>query len=1262
MQFVTNGPDIPEELLQAHEDGRVVFFCGAGISYSANLPGFRGLVDDIYSNLGTGMEPAEKDAYNRHQFDGTLDLLERRIPGQRLAVRTALMNSLSPNLKRKNATVPHKSLLQLGRDRKGSLRLVTTNFDRIFESVGKNTKQPFNAYSAPMFPIPKNSRWNGLVYLHGLLPLKPDEASLNRLVFTSGDFGLAYLIERWAARFVSELFRNYVVCFVGYSINDPVLRYMMDALAADRMLGETTPQAYALGGCELGKESTIFTEWEAKGVSPILYEVPKGTENHDLLFQTLKVWAETYTNGTLGKERIVVDHAMARPIASTKQDDFVGRMLWALSHKSGLPAKRFAELSPVPPLEWLEAFTESRFGHRDLLRFGVPSVAEEDGKLSFNLIKRPSPYILAPWMSLVSGAMTSSKLDPVMFQLARWLVRHLNDPSLIHWISKHGNQLHEHFSLLIEDSLNTIYELEKDGKTEELERIRADAPNAIPDTFLRTIWRFLLSNRVKSPWRDMDLYAWKRKVKQEGLNTSLRMELREILSPKIELKKPFRWGDLEGEEGDKRPVDWELVLSTDHILSSVQDIRLNGDLNTILIELVDDFEVLLQDALNLLKELGVGDEKHGRTYWDIPSIEPHWQNKGFKEWVVLIELLRDSWLLVYQSDPARASNKAKKWFSIPDPCFKRLALFAASKEGSVEPDVWVDWLLSDENWWLWSNDLHRELMRLFVLQGHNLSLETREKLEKSILLGPPREKYKSDLEDDDWQNIVDRSIWLRLAKLHKSTGELGKASLKRFEELSLKNPKWKTNERDEFLSWMSGTGDPDYEERREIDLAPRKRSELVSWLKQPPPKNKFFYEDTWRTTCRERFFHTSFALCDIAEADLWPVGRWKEALQVWSEDGKVLRSWKFMAPRIQTMPDDTFLDVIHSLAWWIEVVSKSVEKHETIFFDICQRVLQSSSKGGMDSGELVANAMNHPVGHVTQALLNLWFRREPNDNDKLSEDIEPFFTQLCDIQNQDFRHGRVMLASRAIALFRVDKEWTVNYLLPLYDWERNVIEAKAVWEGFLWSPRLYFPLMAALKVQFLGTASHYAELGSHGRQYASLVTYAALDLLDGYSYEDFRTAISALPQEGLDESAQALVQALEGAGDQREAYWKSRIQPFWQNVWPKSLKFVSNNIAESLVRLSIAAGNEFPSALFVVRDWLQPIEYPHYVIHKLLESNQPVRFPQETLSVLDAIVPAQGWPDKDLGECLEIIAQADSSLVQDPRYQRLQEYFRKRGG
>ena len=51
MQFISGGPDIPDELLQAHEDGRVVFFCGAGISIPAKLPDFENLVDSIYKKL-----------------------------------------------------------------------------------------------------------------------------------------------------------------------------------------------------------------------------------------------------------------------------------------------------------------------------------------------------------------------------------------------------------------------------------------------------------------------------------------------------------------------------------------------------------------------------------------------------------------------------------------------------------------------------------------------------------------------------------------------------------------------------------------------------------------------------------------------------------------------------------------------------------------------------------------------------------------------------------------------------------------------------------------------------------------------------------------------------------------------------------------------------------------------------------------------------------------------------------------------------------
>ena len=254
MQFVNNGPDIPERLLQAHEDGRVVFFCGAGISYPARLPGFGGLVKKLYASLNVVPNAVQQAAIKAGYFDTAIGLLEADIVGGRKEglVREALAKVLKPDLTAPNATSTHEALLTLSKSRKGRMRLITTNFDRLFEEVIATQAKPPKRFDAPLLPVPKN-RWDGLVYLHGLLADSPTPSDLDRLVISSGDFGLAYLTERWAARFVSELFRNYTVGFVGYSINDPVLRYMMDALAADRLLGEHTPDMFAFGSYPKGK-------------------------------------------------------------------------------------------------------------------------------------------------------------------------------------------------------------------------------------------------------------------------------------------------------------------------------------------------------------------------------------------------------------------------------------------------------------------------------------------------------------------------------------------------------------------------------------------------------------------------------------------------------------------------------------------------------------------------------------------------------------------------------------------------------------------------------------------------------------------------------------------------------------------------------------------------------------------------------------------------------------------------------------------------
>jgi SIR2-like domain len=1260
MQFVPNGPDIPNALLQAHEEGKVVFFCGAGISYPADLPGFKDLVKDIYKRCNTQKYPVEKKACDKELYDTTLDLLERRIPGGRLTVRKALAEALKPNLDNEGATTTHAALLELASSRDGAVRLVTTNFDRIFNYLISRHKLSITEYSAPCLPIPKNSRWNGLVYLHGMLPKEPEEHALNQLVITSGDFGLAYLTERWAARFVSDLFQNFIVCFIGYSINDPVLRYLMDALAADRMLGESTPQAYAFGSCKPSQEDAEKIEWEAKGVIPILYEAPH--HDHSALHRTLDLWAQIYRDGVQGKESIVAEYALTKPSASTQKDDYVRRMIWAISDPSGKPAKRFAEIDPVPPLEWLEAFSENCFSHSDLSQFGIPPFQKPDGSLKFSLIHRPVNYSQAPWMMLTSHGSSGSNWDAVMVNIASWLMRHLNNPQLLIWLTERGDRLPNQLVRMVEWQLDRFAKLEREGDTTELASIRASSPDAIPSPPMRTLWRLLIAGRVKLSQKDSELYSWKTKLDRDGLTITLRFELRELLAPKIKLKKPLRFflGEDATEitrENIKRFINWDVVLAADNVKYYLKDFQKLAVWPQVLPELLGDIQQLLRDALDLQRELGEANDLNDRSNLYLPSISPHSQNHNFNEWVSLIELLHDAWLTVKQSHPTRATKIARNWFEQPYPTFKRLALFAAIQDKNITGDEWVSWLLVDDCWWLWTSNTLRETTRLLVLQAQNLTSAVLERLEAAILAGPPRKMYRANLESVDWQELQAHSIWLHLSKLASGGCVLGNEAAQKLADLSAAYPNWQlaANESDEFSSGTSGTGDPDFEERHPIFRVPRQLDDLVILLRQEI-KTDHSSEDDWRDVCQQEFATVVRAFCILSQENVWPSSYWGDALSTWSDEKQVQESWPDIAPLVAQMPDELLLNLNHSVTWWLESASKKkLNCHEDLFFDLCHRYLAIDYPDNVDrNGDALSLAMNDPIGHITEALIKIWFLRQPNDGDGIPGDVEPVLTKLCGLEKAQYRHGRVILASRLISLFRIDRVWTEQYLLPFLSWQSFESEARATWTGFLWSPRIYWPLMEAFKNDFLETAKHSSGLNHFGEQYINLLTFAALDPVSTFSTDEYRSAIDSLPQSGLEIAAGSLVRALGGAGEQRKQYWQNRVRPFWQEIWPKDKQKMSTSIAENLARLSIAAGGEFPDAIATFIDWLQPFN-PHQILYLLGESDLCSRFPQDVLTLLDRIIENQSWSYSDLGKCLDDIASAWPESQTDRRYRRLQE-------
>jgi len=1241
MQFIKNGPDIPERLLQSHEEGRVVFFSGAGISYPAGLPGFEGLVYQLYHELGITPNDVQKTAIDNKEYDRAITLLEVYVVGGRETVRKSLLKVLSPNFSLPNATLTHEALLILSKNRKGQTRHITTNIDPIFREITSYNKG-VTPYVAPLLPIPKSS-WNGLIYLHGLLPKEPEINSLNELVISSGDFGRAYLNEGWAARFVSELFRNYTVCFVGYSISDPILRYMMDALAADSQMGETLPEMFAFASYSKGNEKAIINEWQAKNVTPILY---LEDESHICLHGTIQRWSETYRDGSLGKERIVADSAMLKPMASTRQDNYVDRMLWALNDPTGLPAKHFADLDPVPTLDWLEPLCEERY-LTDL----------KNTKTSYSQIRRKISMEPEAWMSLVSFSTTSCQLDNRMFHLARWLTRHLDDPRLVIWIAKCGGQLHETFAKLIKEQLKKIEILKQATNNEELTRLQDNAPNMIPRPAMSTLWCLILGGFLKSPDRNFKFYDWLERFKFSGLTTPLRLELREILAPRVVLRETYKKDlDMLDESLQVRDlVSWDIELNSSNIYSFLQPYTNNSDWIEALPRLLPDITLLLRDTLDLMRVMGDADDHHDFSYIHQPSISDHFQNKEFYEWTALIKMAKEAWIVTAQYNPQNARLVAEDWFQTPYPLFKRLAFFTAAHPNNViSINQALDWLLSDNCRWLWSDKTKRESIRLLVDIAPKLEPNTLATLEDAIMIGPPRDIYLKDIENERWIQIMDREIWLRLLKIETAGAKLGKNTKAKLDSLAIQHPEWQfaDDDREEFSHWMSDGN----EWIKSLDV-PLSRRKMVAWLKQHPHVSHW-EEDNWRQRCHDNFNTTVCALFALSQEDIWPIDRWRTALRTWATKGFLNRSWRYMAPVLNNASNEIIQTLTNEISWWLHEIARTFEHHEAIFFSFCKKILAIKFQICSDADEdVVAKSLNQPIGHVTEALLRWWYRRELEDAQTLPEEIKTIFTELCNINIDKYRYGRIFLAANVVNLFRVDFEWTHTHLLPLFDWQNSQIEAQSAWEGFLWSPRLYWPLLSTIKASFLNTATHYQSLGKHKEQYAALLTFAGLELNESFSIIELRKATRSLPISGIRASAQALVRALEGAGDQRSNYWANRVLPYLQTIWPKSHEYRTSEISEALALLCIVAQEEFTAAFNFLQHWLQPIEHLNYILNKLDKLNLCSLYPETALAFLDLVINEnKQWLPLNLKKCLKDIETVEPKHSSDVRFKRLNEF------
>ena len=295
---------IPESLLLAHARGEVLFIAGAGISRDAGLPDFRDLVVKVYEEQDPAVhsvisdngqaspelnarQKAEVKRFCKGEYDVVLGMLERRFEGE-ASNRSRVRREVGEIIRSENKPAPiHRALMRLA-NRGGAVTIITTNFDLLLENAARSMKSPVQTYALGGIPRPTlRQEFNGVLHIHGILDRNPERTS--DLIISDQDFGEFYLRRRIVPDLIYDAARLYNLVLVGYSANDPPMKYLLDAVAADKARFPDLKERFRFVGMDKDDPAEL-EDWKARGITPIQYKSQGG--DHSQLQRTLAKWAE----------------------------------------------------------------------------------------------------------------------------------------------------------------------------------------------------------------------------------------------------------------------------------------------------------------------------------------------------------------------------------------------------------------------------------------------------------------------------------------------------------------------------------------------------------------------------------------------------------------------------------------------------------------------------------------------------------------------------------------------------------------------------------------------------------------------------------------------------------------------------------------------------------------------------------------------------------------------------------------------------------
>jgi hypothetical protein len=1277
LRFFKDGPSIPDELLIARDEGRVVFFCGAGVSRAvADLPDFFGLAEKVIARLGVSLDaPARRileEARALEQRTGVGGLISAdRVFGileRDFLVRdihAAVAETLKP--KAEVDTTAHRTLTDLATTPAGLLRLVTTNFDRLFEQCSPER----TVWYPPRLPDPaRPTELNGIIHLHGVVAADYSDSEGDGFILSSSEFGHAYLADGWATEFFRGVIARYTVVFVGYAADDPPVQYLLEALRRSERLNGV----YAF---QSGLSEHATSRWHHKGVQAIAYSQ---VNRHQALWDTLVAWAGR-ARAPEEWSQSLIQAAQSGPVDLASHQR--GQVAHIVSTIDG--AKKFAAAEPPPPAEWLCVFDPfRRYGRPE--RSGwlgtegtildpfdlygldddqVPSKVNPENPYAkretpsgawdaFALHRLDKQGVRDEEFSAIRGhwAVTVSRLLPRLFHLSVWISRVAADPASAWWASGQTG-LHPTTQALIRQELNRSSE--------------ESAP------LLRRAWRYLFEAWESDHWHEgREWYELKAAVDRDGWDGSALRTFAEVTRPYLKAERSFWAGPTPPQATGNLQIEEMFRLE-------VKYPTLHGDISVpdeYLCNVVRDSRNNLEHAVHLELELGGRglDNISPITPDDDPTDDRYSRSHGLSGHVIYFAQLFQR---LAQHDLSAASGELAAWPTSDDYVFSRLRIWAAGLRTLTDSETAASIIMNLSDEAFWSPYHQRDFLLSLAKRWNEFASETRGEIELRILRG------QRDEEEENGQEFERRSAWNsvnRLTWLAANGCDLSSDADTMIRGLREKIPDWKLEYASKAaVSLEGGTywvqTETDYSELLKVPLG----AVLSTAHDHAGRSDNFRIEkDPFAGLTKDRPTRALGALIRAAKQGNYPKWAWDTFLYSEGRKRDRLRLSISIAAQLSRCPEQSLSAFVRAAADWLNIAGETLARNRRDLFDRVFAKITSSihlnpteSRSGIVRGDRepdwTMEAINAPVGKLAQALFH-----DPRKDDLEKDQGFPTewlsnVLRLLTLTGDLRRHALVVLAHNLNWLYYIDPGWTETNLLTVLDGDPQ--DCDALLSGFLWGARVpSAELFPRMKPVLLDSAKSGAALkrGSEDVLAAMLLSGWGTRTEDETRYVTNIEMHDVLLHSSDEFRSRILWQVERWSESEKSQYpnrWRDLTLELLRDVWPRQVSAKTSTTSARLFDFAFANAERFTVVAPLILPLLVPIEQDYLSFPHLHRSHEPIPklYPELTLQLLYAVLPENvgAWP-YGIDTILREIGQANSSLRGDAKLLELNRKWNSR--